>query len=105
MTLRIALAAALIGLSFVAPAQARDYRMSLHRYELESAAGRGVVLDRIDRTVSRFCRQRGHTLADQVESQRCARETLDEILAKIDDENLLAQAQGRAAPPRLMASR
>ncbi|MDX2236460.1 MAG: UrcA family protein [Hyphomonadaceae bacterium] len=105
MTLRIALAAALIGLSFVAPAQARDYRLSLHRYELESAAGRSVVLDRIDRTVSRFCRQRGHTLADQIESQRCARETVDEILARIGDDDLLAQAEGRAEPPRLLAAR
>lgn len=74
------------------PAQAGDFRFAYQGYQLETAEGRAILLNRIDGQAERFCRSGGRTPVYLMRSVKaCEAEIASEVVRRIDDSRLSAQ--------------
>lgn len=73
------------------PAQAGDFRFAYQGYQLETAQGRAVLLDRLDSQAARFCGSgRRAPIYVMRAAKACEAEIASEVVRRIDDSRLSA---------------
>lgn len=77
------------------PAQASDFRFTYQGYQLMTAEGRAVLLDRLDRQAKRFCRS-GHRMPvyHVRAAKTCQADITSEVVRQIGDRHLTALYDG-----------